>query len=157
MVPIYVPYLIGMDVLHEFSLGIYFHSNRLTFKQQKWKLPIEFKIGHAYVLYKNQIFSSSLTRSELIYMHKHLIHPSQVNIYNLPKRAKFEQVSLKLSNNRTNCSIVWSLLYMLRSTIPVPRNNTKRRNRMKQVNCNWSHIYEHTKIVLHVVFKTLVS
>ena len=92
-VPIDVPFLIGLDFLHEFGLCIYLEDSCLTSKKQNWKIPINYQDGHAHIQHAQIPFVCCYTEQELLKLHQTFMHPLAGKLYNLLKKAQPEKAN----------------------------------------------------------------
>lgn len=86
-----VTLLVGLEVMERHHLQFLSVSNQLECVTENWRMPVTRHSGHAYLKWE-PILSALYTRSELIRLHKHLLHPSVRKLYNLLRRASPEDL-----------------------------------------------------------------
>ena len=86
VVPIDVPFLLGLDVLKREQIYPNTVDNKLVCKSQNWEVDLRLKFGHMY--YDWSQTPIMFTRKELVRFHKHFFHPSSSKLFDLIKRAK---------------------------------------------------------------------
>lgn len=94
VVPIDVPFLIGLDVLTKFKMVVDNVDMVLDCRENKTKLPIVKKQGHLYLPWtKDQ--KVWFTKEELNKLHKGFHHPSPKKLHDLLKRARPDETDSK--------------------------------------------------------------
>jgi hypothetical protein len=91
VVPVDVPFLVGLDVLDAFGLTVDTVENTLKAPKSGWSIPLVRKLGHVYLEWqpKDRIL---YTRSELTKLHRGFFHPTSKRLLELIKRAKLEDL-----------------------------------------------------------------
>lgn len=125
IVPIDVPFLFGLDVLHDFVLCIDFEDISLKYNKQQWKIQINFQDKHGYIQHDKIPFTWYYNKQELFKLHRHLMRPSAGKIYSLLKRANPEKLTPKVQELQENipqdCSSYSTFsvpTFQYRATIP---------------------------------------
>lgn len=91
VVPVDVPFLVGLDVLDKFKLIVNTVDNTFDSRLGGWSLPLQRKIGHIYLQWKEED-KMMYTKSELLKLHRGFHHPAAKRLHALLKKAKVEDL-----------------------------------------------------------------
>lgn len=123
-----VPFFIGLEVLLDFNIALYFDQHVMESKTEKWKIPILYVNGHPYILQSNVPANGSFTRQEPLKMHQSFMNPSTRKLINLiktafPKKATSEvrQLLQDIATNCEQCSEFMVPPFRFRTSIPKTR------------------------------------
>jgi hypothetical protein len=86
-----VPLLICLDNLDIHGLQILSVTNQLECAKENWRMPIERKIGQAYITWP-PLLRILYSRNALNKMHRHFMHPSADKLLRLLKRARPDEL-----------------------------------------------------------------
>lgn len=87
VVPINVPFLIGLDIFIEHGLIMDLGSYKLISKDKKWELPLQYLGGHLYIRPETKVNDCNFTMKEFRKMHYHFMYPSSGKLFSLLKKA----------------------------------------------------------------------
>ena len=87
VVPVDVPFLIGLDFLDKYKLYVNTLENRLSGPDLNINVSLTRKLGHIYMEWK-RIDKILFTKRELIKIHRNFSHPSNDKLLNLLKLAR---------------------------------------------------------------------
>lgn len=87
-----IPFLLGLDVLDEYGLQVLSYENLLQCVTEGWKTPTVRKLGHIYLEWSAS-FKAFLSKPQLDRLHRHLMHPSTIKLYELLSRAAPEHLT----------------------------------------------------------------
>lgn len=91
VVPVDVPFLIGLDILDKFKLIVNTVDNTLDSRLAGWSIPLDRKIGHIYLPWLKE-HKVMFTKTELLKLHRGFHHPAAKRLLALLKRAKVKDL-----------------------------------------------------------------
>jgi hypothetical protein len=91
VVPVNVPFLIGLDVLDIFSLNVDTVHNKLCAPKAGWEIQLIRKMGHVYLEW-SPTDRVLYTKAELTRLHRGFYHPTNKKLLELLRRARMEDL-----------------------------------------------------------------
>lgn len=91
VVPVDVPFFVGLDILDRFRLNIITVNNTLDSTLAGWSIPPERKIGHIYLSWTKED-NILFTKSELLKLHRGFHHPAGKRLHALLTKTKVDNL-----------------------------------------------------------------
>lgn len=144
-----IPLILGLDILRGKGLLVDYINNELKFCNHDLSLPITSKYGHVFLEW--DYHTIHFTKTELIRLHTHFMHPSASKLYDLIARANPEKASPsikrlinEITDACTQCKTYASAPLRFKASIPSDRITF---NQVVSVDLLW--LYD--RAVLHVI------